>query len=175
MPDTAAAQPAAQEPPGHPRPRPCVRCNLQLEGTGVEPTDVIIDGASDYESNDPEARPHTFHKHVIVRADRADGFVAHNFTVRGARARALHRGDRRYRVDTVKMFWNADYGNLTFTSDHGLYTDCDGTRRRRRCSTWAAPPRPASRPTSRSIRTRRGSTTTVRDCDMRGSVLAYSA
>ena len=24
------------------------------------------------------------------------------------------------------MFWNADYGNLTFTSDHGLYTDCDG-------------------------------------------------
>ena len=59
-----------------------MRCNLQLEGTGVVPTDVIIDGASDYESNDPEARPHTFHKHVIVRADRADGFVAHNFTVR---------------------------------------------------------------------------------------------
>ena len=64
---------------------------------------------------------------MIVRADRADGFVAHNFTVRGALEHGLYVEETDgYRIDTVKMFWAADYGNLTFTSDHGLYTDCDG-------------------------------------------------
>ena len=93
----------------------------------MSPTDVIIDGASDYESDDPEARPRTLHKHVILRADRADGFVAHNFTVRGALEHGIYIEETDgYRIDTVKMFWAADYGNLTFTSDHGLYTDCDG-------------------------------------------------
>ena len=73
------------------------------------------------------------------------------------------------------MFWAADYGNLTFTSDHGLYTELRRLRRRR-CGALPgrAPPRPASRPTTPSIRTRPGSTRPCANCDMRGSVLAYS-
>ena len=99
----------------------------------MKPTDVIIDGASDYESKRPEARPRTLDKHVIIRADRADGFVAHNFTVRGALEHGIYVEEADgYRIDTVKMFWAADYGNLTFTSDHGLYTDCEGFGVRRR-------------------------------------------
>ncbi len=123
----APPQPPLTNRQGIPDLGPCVRCNLQLEGTGVLPTDVIIDGASDYESGDAEARPRTLHKHVIMRADRADGFVAHNFTARGALEHGIYIEETDgYRIDTVKMFWAADYGNLTFTSDHGLYTDCDG-------------------------------------------------
>ena len=75
----------------------------------------------------PEARPRTLHKHVVIRADRADGFVAHNLTARGALEHGIYIEETDgYRIDTVKMFWAADYGNLTFTSDHGLYTNCDG-------------------------------------------------
>ncbi len=110
----------------------CVRCNFQLEGSGVSPTDVIVDGASGYKSKRPEARPTRLVKDVIIRADRADGFVAHNFTARGAVEHGIYVEETDgYLLDTVKMYWAADYGNLTFTSDHGLYTNCDafGSRR----------------------------------------------
>ena len=154
---------------------PCVRCNLQLEGSGVKPTDVIIDGASDYESDDPEARPHTLHKHVILRADRADGFVAHNFTVRGALEHGLYVEEADgYRIDTVKMFWAADYGNLTFTSDHGLYTDCDGFGAGDAVLYPGAAPETGEQADLSFYPDAPRINTTVRDCDMRGSVLAYS-
>ena len=99
----------------------CVRCNFQLEGSGVSPTDVIVDGASGYKSKRPEAKPSRLVKDVIIRADRVDGFVAHNFTARGAIEHGIYVEETDgYRLDTVKMFWAADYGNLTFTSDTGL-------------------------------------------------------
>ena len=59
VPDTPPPSPPLKNRQGIPDLGPCVRCNFQLEGSGVQPTDVIIDGASDYESDDPEARPHT--------------------------------------------------------------------------------------------------------------------
>jgi hypothetical protein len=62
----------------------CVRCNLQVEGSGVKPEDVILDGGSDYVGKGPLARPSGYAKHVILRADRADGFVGRNFLTRGA-------------------------------------------------------------------------------------------
>ena len=154
---------------------PCVRCNLQLEGTGVVPTDVIIDGASDYESDSPEARPRTLLKHVIVRVDRADGFVAHNFTVRGALEHGLYVEEADgYRIDTVKMFWAADYGNLTFTSDHGLYTDCDGFGSGDAVLYPGAAPETGEQADLSFYPDAPRINTTVRRCDMRGSVLAYS-
>ena len=154
---------------------PCVRCNLQIEGSGVKPTDVIIDGASDYESNSPEARPRTLLKHVILRVDRADGFVAHNFTVRGALEHGLYVEEADgYRIDTVKMFWAADYGNLTFTSDHGLYTDCDGFGAGDAVLYPGAAPETGEQADLSFYPDAPRINTTVRRCDMRGSVLAYS-
>ena len=175
VPDTPPPSPPLKNRQGIPDLGPCVRCNFQLEGSGVQPTDVIIDGASDYESDDPEARPHTFHKHVIVRADRADGFVAHNFTVRGALEHGLYVEETDgYRIDRVKMFWNADYGNLTFTSDHGLYTDCDGMGAGDAVLYPGGAPETGEQADKSFYPDAPRFNTTVRDCDMRGSVLAYS-
>ena len=152
-----------------------MRCNLQLEGTGVSPTDVIMDGASDYESDIAEARPRTLDKHVIIRVDRADGFVAHNFTARGALEHGIYVEETDgYRIDTVKMFWAADYGNLTFTSDHGLYTDCDGFGSGDAVLYPGAAPETGEQADLSFYPDAPRINTTVRRCDMRGSVLAYS-
>ena len=73
-----------------------MRCNLQIEGTGVKPEDVILDGGTDYDGKGPEAKPGGYAKDVVLRVDRADGFVGRNFLdARRAGARLLHRGDRR--------------------------------------------------------------------------------
>jgi hypothetical protein len=175
VPPTPPPSPPLLNRQGIPDLGPCVRCNLQLEGSGVKPTDVIIDGASDYESNDPEARPRTLLKHVILRVDRADGFVAHNFTVRGALEHGIYVEEADgYRLDTVKMFWAADYGNLTFTSDHGLYTDCDGFGAGDAVLYPGAAPETGEQADLSFYPDAPRINTTVRRCDMRGSVLAYS-
>jgi Right handed beta helix region len=175
VPDTPPPSPPLMNRQGIPDVGPCLRCNLQLEGSGVKPTDVIIDGASDYESDDPEARPRTLLKHVILRVDRADGFVAHNFTVRGALEHGIYVEEADgYRLDTVKMFWAADYGNLTFTSDHGLYTDCDGFGAGDAVLYPGAAPETGEQADLSFYPDAPRINTTVRRCDMRGSVLAYS-
>ena len=78
----------------------CVRCNLQIEGSGPKPTDVIMDGGTKYSGNpdkNPSAKPRGWAKHVVLRVDRGDGFVGRNFTdPRRTRVRLLHRGDRRH-------------------------------------------------------------------------------
>jgi hypothetical protein len=154
---------------------PCVRCNLQLEGSGVSPTDVIVDGASGYKSKSPEARPGKLVKDVIIRADRADGFVAHNFTARGAIEHGIYIEETDgYRIDTVKMFWAADYGNLTFTSDHGLYTNCDGFGAGDAVLYPGAAPETGEQADLSFYPDAPRVNTVVRKCDMRGSVLAYS-
>jgi hypothetical protein len=154
---------------------PCVRCNLQLEGSGVAPTDVIIDGASGYRSRSPEARPRKLVKDVIIRADRADGFVAHNLTTRGAIEHGIYVEETDgYRIDTVKMFWAAEYNNLTFTSDHGLYTNCDGYGAGDAVVYPGAAPETGEQADRSFYRDAPRINTVVRNCDLRGSVLAYS-
>ncbi|HEX3279338.1 MAG TPA: right-handed parallel beta-helix repeat-containing protein [Thermoleophilaceae bacterium] len=154
---------------------PCLRCNLQIDGTGVIPEDVIIDGASDYVSDAPDARPRQFNKHVVLRVDRADGFVAHNFTVRGALEHGLYVEEADgYRIDRVKMFWAADYGNLTFTSDHGLYTDCEALGAGDAGVYPGAAPETGEQADKSFYPDAPRLNTTVRDCDLHGSVLAYS-
>jgi hypothetical protein len=175
VPDTPPPSPPLMDRQGIPDLGPCLRCNLQLEGSGVSPVDVIVDGASDYESKDPEARPRTLHKHVVIRVDRADGFVVHNLTARGALEHGIYIEETDgYRIDTVKMFWAADYGNLTFTSDHGLYTDCDGFGAGDAVLYPGAAPETGEQADLSFYPDAPRINTTVRKCDMRGSVLAYS-
>jgi hypothetical protein len=66
-------------------------------------------------------------KEVGFRADRADGFVLRNVTVAHAAEHGIyvHETDG-YRLSTFKVFYNKEYGTLTFTSDHGLTEDCEG-------------------------------------------------
>ena len=51
--DTPPPSPPLMNRQGIPDLGPCARCNLQLEGSGVSPTDVIVDGASGYKSKAP--------------------------------------------------------------------------------------------------------------------------
>ena len=175
VPPIPPPEPPLMDRQGIPDLGPCVRCNLQLEGSGVSPTDVIVDGASGYTSDSPEARPRKLHKHVVIRADRADGLVVHNLTARGALEHGIYIEETDgYRLDTVKMFWAADYGNLTFTSDHGLYTNCDGLGAGDAVVYPGAAPETGEQADLAFYRDAPRINTVVKNCDMRGSVLAYS-
>ncbi len=175
VPPTPPPEPPLMDRQGIPDLGPCVRCNLQIEGSGVSPTDVIVDGASGYTSDSPEARPRKLLKHVVIRADRADGFVVHNLTARGALEHGIYIEEADgYRLDTVKMFWAADYGNLSFTSDHGLYTNCDGLGAGDAVVYPGAAPETGEQADLSFYRDAPRINTVVKNCDLRGSVLAYS-
>jgi hypothetical protein len=175
VPDEPPPEPPLTNRQGIPDLGPCLKCNFQIQGSGVSPTDVIIDGGSDYVSDDPDARPRKLVKHVVLRVDRADGFVAHNLTARGALEHGIYIEEADgYRLDTVKMFWAADYGNLTFTSDHGLYTNCDGLGAGDAVLYPGAAPETGEQADLSFYPDAPRINTVVRKCDMRGSVLAYS-
>ena len=77
-------------------------------------------------------------------------------------------------LDRVKFFWGADYGHLSFTSDHSLVQNCDGLRRRRRGRLPGRGSRDRLRRRRTSIRTPRAPTPSIRKCDLHGSALGYS-
>ncbi len=118
--------------------------------------------------------PAELKKHVILRVDRADGFVARNLLVRGALEHGIYIEEADgYRLERVKFFWAADYGNLTFTSDHGLYKNCDGFGSGDSVVYPGAAPETGSQATDFYPDAPRFNTV-VKKCDMRGSALAYS-
>jgi hypothetical protein len=103
----------------------CIRCNLQLEGSGVSPDDVIVDAGDPAKGN---GGPNGVgaKKDVAIRADRADGFVLRNVTVRHAGEHGIYVLETDgYRLDRFKAFFSRLYGTLTFTSDHGLQQNCE--------------------------------------------------
>jgi len=102
---------------------PCIRCNLQLEGSGVSADDVVVDAGNTASGNGPPIDPA---KDVGIRVDRADGFVLRNMTVRHAKEHDVYvlESDG-YLLDRFKTFWAGEYGVLTFVEDHGLMQNCD--------------------------------------------------
>jgi Right handed beta helix region len=123
--------PGSTDPPNPPREDrhgipdlgPCIRCNLQIEGSGVSPDDVVID-AGRVESGD--GAPIGPAKDVGIRADRADGIVIRNLKVRHAAEHAIYvlESDG-YLLDRFKTFYAGEYGVLTFVEDHGLMQNCE--------------------------------------------------
>jgi hypothetical protein len=101
----------------------CIRCNLQLEGSGVSADDVVVDAG---DVNDGNHGPAQGDKDVGVRADRADGFVLRNMTVRHVNEHAIYvlEADG-YVLDRFKTYYAGEYGVLTFVEDHGLMQNCD--------------------------------------------------
>jgi hypothetical protein len=86
-------------------------CNLQIEGTGRRPLDVIVNG--------------NVKKLNVIRGDRAGGIYFRNFTVQYAEFNALYVIETDgFVIDRVIGRWNWEYAFLTFASDHGLYKHC---------------------------------------------------
>jgi hypothetical protein len=108
---------------GIPNLGPCIRCNLQVEGSGVSADDVVIDAGTVASGNGP---PIGAVKDVGIRADRADGFVLRNVLVRHANEHDIYVIETDgYLLDRFKTYWAGDYGVLTFVGDHGLMQNCD--------------------------------------------------
>ncbi|GAC1321408.1 MAG: hypothetical protein NVSMB25_15060 [Thermoleophilaceae bacterium] len=98
-------EPDAQH-PGLPQ---CIQlCNLQIEGMGRGPGDVLIQG--DRKRLD------------VLRIDRASGVVLHNFTVEQAAFNNIDIVEvSGFRVQDVVVRYGQDYGVLSFTATNGLY------------------------------------------------------
>ncbi|MCW2783977.1 MAG: hypothetical protein JWP74_494 [Marmoricola sp.] len=103
----------------------CIRCNFQLEGSGVSADDVVVD-AGDASAGDggPSAVGHK--KDVGIFVDQADGFVLRNLTVRHAREHDIYMLETDgYLMDRFKTYYAGSYGVLTFVEDHGVIQNCD--------------------------------------------------
>ncbi|MCW2989642.1 MAG: hypothetical protein JWM73_236 [Solirubrobacterales bacterium] len=101
----------------------CIRCNFQIEGSGVSADDVVVDGGRVASGN---GGPVDAKKDVGIRADRADGFVLRNMTIRHVREHDIYilESDG-YLLDRFKTYWAGEYGVLTFVEDHGVMRNCD--------------------------------------------------
>ena len=125
-PDTAPVPaPPRSDRHGIPGVGSCIRCNFQLEGSGVSADDVIVEAGDASKGNGgPSAAGHK--KDVGIFVDRADGFVLRNMTVRHAREHNIYVIETDgYRLDRFKVFYGGGYGVLTFVGDHGLVQNCD--------------------------------------------------
>jgi hypothetical protein len=110
---------------GIPNLGPCIRCNLQMEGSGVSADDVLIDAGDPNAGNGGPGAAGTV-KDVGIRADRADGFVLRNVTVRHAKEHDIYVLETDgYVLDRFKAYYAGEYGVLTFVEDHGLMQNCD--------------------------------------------------
>ena len=152
----------------------CLRCNLQMEGSGPKAQDVILDGGRDYAGKFYSAKPRGNTKHVVLRVDRGDGFVGRRLLMRGGLEFGFYTEDTDgVLLDRVKFYWNADYGHLSFTSDHNMVQNCDGFGAGDAVIYPGASPETGSQATSFYPDAPRPNTT-ITKCDMRGSGLGYS-
>ena len=128
--DKPVPNPPRENRRGIPDEGPCVRCNVQIEGSGAKPEDVVIDLAKDAKAK--LRGPSDPLKEVGIRVDRADGTVIRNLTAAHAAEHGIyvHETDG-YLITHVKFFYNKEYGGLMFASDHGMTRDCEGVRQRR--------------------------------------------
>jgi hypothetical protein len=105
---------------------PCVRCNLQIQGSGPRPEDVVIDSGKVSAGNGGPSGVGS-KKDVALKADRADGFVLKNVTVRHAAEHDVYVLETDgYLLERDKFFYAGEYGALMFASDHGLTENCEG-------------------------------------------------
>jgi Right handed beta helix region len=123
--DKPVPNPPRENRRGIPDEGPCVRCNVQIAGSGAQPEDVVIDLAKDAKAK--LRGPSDPLKEVGIRVDRADGTVIRNLTAAHAAEHGIyvHETDG-YLITHVKYFYNKEYGGLMFASDHGMTRDCEG-------------------------------------------------
>jgi hypothetical protein len=87
--------------------------DLQIEGTGAGPTDVVIDAQ--------------YRKLNAIRADRADGLYLRNLTAQRTTFNAVYVMETDgFAIEEVLARWNDEYGFLVFANDHGRLSNCEG-------------------------------------------------
>lgn len=86
--------------------------DLQIEGTGAAPADVVFDAQ--------------FQKLNVIRGDRTNGLYLRNFIAQRSTFNAVYVIETDgFVIDNVIGRWNTEYGFLTFASDHGLIEKCE--------------------------------------------------
>ena len=109
-----------------------------------------------------------------MRVDRADGFVGRNWLTRGGLEFGFYVEEADgVLLDRTKFFWNADYGHLSFTTDHNQIQNCDGMGAGDAAIYPGAAPETGAQATDFYPDAPRFNTT-VTKCDMRNSALGYS-
>ena len=111
------------DPHGIPNEGPCIRCNMQIEGSLPSPDAVKIDAGNVASGNGAPIDPK---KDVALKVDRADGFVLKNVTVRHAAEHDVYVLETDgYLLKQGKYMYAGEYGTLTFASDNGLTDTCE--------------------------------------------------
>lgn len=153
---------------GIPNLGPCIRCNVQLEGSGVGPDDVVVDAGRVASGN---GAPIGAVKDVGIRADRADGFVLRNLTARHAREHAIYVLESEgVRLERFKVFFSGEYGLLTFVADHHLIQDCEAVG----AGDAGLYPGSSAETGQETIEPKQRHSTELRRCDMHHNALGYS-
>ena len=94
-------------------------CDLQIEGTGQKPEDVLLTGGFNKDGN--------WLKLNGIRGDRADGLYLRNFTVELFEFNGIYILETDgFVIDRVVGRYTDEYGFLTFAVDHGVYKNCEG-------------------------------------------------
>jgi hypothetical protein len=155
---------------GIPNLGPCIRCNVQMEGSGVSADDVIVDAGRVKSGNHGPIEPV---KDVGIRADRADGFVLKKVNTRHAGEHGVYiiESDG-YNVDRFKAFYNGEYGLLTFVEDHGLVHNCEAVGH---ADSGVYPGAPAETGMQRAPGTKFRYNQEIRGCDLHHNLAGYSA
>ena len=171
--NTPPPQPPSLDRHGIPDAGACIRCNLQIQGTGVGPDDVVIDGGDPSlgDRGAPGANPADYAKDVGIRADRADGFVLDNLKVRHVNEHAIYVIETDgFNLNRFRTAYAKEYGVLTFVADHSIIHNCDawgsgdaGLYPGAAADTWDAVP-PSERRRSNVIA----------DCDAHHNAAGYS-
>ncbi|MDQ3646017.1 MAG: right-handed parallel beta-helix repeat-containing protein [Actinomycetota bacterium] len=93
-------------------------CDLQIEGTGEKPKDVLITGGFTKDGD--------WAKLNGIRGDRSDGLYLRNFTIELFEFNAVYLLETDgFVIDRVVGRYNDEYAFLTFAVDHGLYKKCE--------------------------------------------------
>src|SRR5256714_11277598 len=126
-PDTAPAPESGPQgrpdPHGIPNEGKCIRCNIQMDGTGPGPDSVVLDAGNSAAGNGAPIGPI---KDVTLKVDRADGFVLRNVTTRHAAEHDTYVLETDgYLLRDDKFFYGGEYGTLTFADDHGVTNRCE--------------------------------------------------
>jgi hypothetical protein len=123
------APPPASGPTGRPDPHgipnegKCIRCNVQMLGSGPGPDSVVLDAGRKASGNHA---PIGAIKDVTLKVDRADGFVLKNVTTRHATEHDTYVLETDgYLLRDDKFFYGGEYGTLTFADDHGVTNRCE--------------------------------------------------
>ena len=149
----------------------CIRCNLQIEGSGVSPSGVVVEGGRRRAGNRGPSGAGS-KKDVGFHVDRADGFVLRNLTVRHSAEHTIYVLETDgYLLDRFRALYPGEYGVLTFTSDHGAIQNCDAV------GAGDAGIYPGSAPDTGEQRrpgTRYRYNTQLRRCDMHHNVAGFS-